>query len=69
MLTQGYPPLLTVSQASDLTGMSKKYLQKLRKNGAVRVYTLLGGTTHRFYRDDLVEHLGLKEDNNGRRTS
>jgi len=68
MLTQGYPPLLTVSQASDLTGMSKKYLNKLRKNGAVRVYTMLGGY-HRFYRDDLVEHLGLKEDNNGRRTS
>jgi len=68
MLTQGYPPLLNRQQASDLTGMSKKYLDKLRKNGAVRVYTMLGGY-HRFYRDDLLEHLGLKEDNKGSRTS
>tara|TARA_R100000808_G_C2141571_1_gene149386 strand:+ start:1289 stop:1486 length:198 start_codon:yes stop_codon:yes gene_type:complete len=65
MMATEYPPLLTVSQAADLTGVSKKYLDKLRKNGAVRVYTLLGGTTHRFYRDDLLKHLGLKEKNNG----
>ena len=65
MLTQGYPPLLTVSQASDLTGMTTKYLDKLRKSGAIRVYTMLGGH-HRFYRDDLLKHLGLKEPTNGK---
>jgi len=54
-----FPPLLTRAQASKLTGMSTKYLDRLRVEGVVRVYTMLGGSTHRFYRDDLLEHLGL----------
>lgn len=61
-----YPPLLTISQAARLTGMSQKYLGKLRANNVVRVYTMVGGRTHRFYRDDLLDHLGLKEKQNGK---
>lgn len=60
------PPLLTRSQAAELTGVSGKYLDKLRKSGAVRVYTMLGGRQHRFYRDDLMKHLGLGEHRNGK---
>ena len=54
-----HPPLLTRSQAAELTGMNAKYLDSLRRKGVVRVYTMLCGTSHRFYRDDLLEHLGL----------
>ena len=66
MTTLEHPPLLTRAQAAELTGVSGKYLDKLRKNGAVRVYTMLGGRQHRFYRDNLMEHLGLKEKANGK---
>jgi len=66
MITMEHPPLLTRAQAVELTGLGGKYLDKLRKTGAVRVYTLLGGRQHRFYRDDLMKHLGLKEQRNGK---
>ena len=54
-----FPPLLTRAQASELTGMNGKYLDKLRLKGVVRVYTLVSGKQFRFYRDDLLKHLGL----------
>lgn len=66
MVMAELPPLLTRSQAAELTGVSGKYLDKLRKNGAVRVYTMVGGRQHRFYRDELFKHLGLKEQTNGK---
>ena len=65
MVIEEYPPMLTRSQAAELTGLSAKYLDKLRLNNAVRVYTLVGGSQHRFYRDELLEHVGLKENRNG----
>lgn len=66
MVRMEIPPLLTRAQAAELTGVSGKYLDKLRKNGAVRVYTMVGGRQHRFYRDELLKHLGLGEQRNGK---
>lgn len=65
MGTKEYPPLLTRTQAAELTGMNKRYLDKLRYAGVVRVYKMLGGTEHRYYRDDLLKHFGLGEKHNG----
>ncbi len=53
-----WPPLLTVTQAAKMTGLSDKYIHKLRKAGVIKSYKLLGGT-HRYYRDNLKEHFGL----------
>ena len=61
-----YSPLLTRGQAAEMTGMNKRYLDKLRKSGAVRVYKMVGGVEHRFYRDDLLKHFGLGENKNGK---
>lgn len=66
MTTQEYPPLMTRTQAAELTGMSKRYLDKLRNAGTLRVYKMLGGREHRYYRDDLLQHFGLGEINNGK---
>ena len=65
MTTHEYPPLLTRGQAAEITGMNKRYLDKLRKSGTLRVYKMLGGNEHRFYRDDLLKHFGLGENKNG----
>jgi excisionase family DNA binding protein len=66
MTTQEYPPLLTRGQAAELTGMSKRYLDKLRNAGTLRVYKMLGGREHRYYREDLEKHFGLGENKNGK---
>jgi hypothetical protein len=66
MIIMEQPPLLTRAQAVELTGLGGAYLDKLRKSGVVRVYTMLGGRQHRFYRDDLMKHLGLGEQRNGK---
>jgi len=66
MITMEHPPLLTRAQALELTGVSGKYLDKLRIAGVVRVYKLMGGQHHRYYRDELLEHFGLKEQRNGK---
>jgi len=66
MTTQEYPPLLTRGQAAELTGMSKRYLDKLRNAGTLRVYKMLGGREQRYYRDDLAKHFGLGENKNGK---
>ena len=66
MSTMEQPPLLTRAQAVELTGLSGKYLDKLRIARVVRVYTMMGGGHHRFYRDDLMKHLGLGEQRNGK---
>tara|TARA_Y100001973_G_C5178512_1_gene323488 strand:- start:1299 stop:1502 length:204 start_codon:yes stop_codon:yes gene_type:complete len=62
-----YPPLLTRMQAAELTGMNKRYLDKLRYAGILRVYKMLGGREHRYYRDDLLKHFGLGDTNNGQK--
>jgi excisionase family DNA binding protein len=55
------PLLLTLAQAAELTGLSRKYIQKLRLNGTIKVYRTLGGR-HKYYRDDLLRHVGVTRD-------
>ena len=54
------PPLLSLSQAVAMTGLSEDYIAKLRLAGAIRTYPMMGGTKHRYYRDELLKHVGLK---------
>ena len=59
-----YPPLLSLSEATTMLGVSKEYLTKIRKAGIVKVYEMKGGSEegrpkYKFYRDDLNEHFGL----------
>lgn len=54
------PPLLSRQAASEMTGLDERYLDKLRRLHKVRTYLMLGGGKHLFYRDELLEHLGLK---------
>lgn len=55
------PLLLTLSEAAALTGLKRKYIQKLRRAGVITVYRTLGGR-HRYHRDDLLRHVGIKRD-------
>lgn len=55
------PLLLTLSQAAELTGLSRKYIQKLRRADVIKVYVTLGGR-HKYHRDDLLRHVGIKRD-------
>ncbi len=50
------PPLLSRKAASQLTGLSVRYLDRLRKDGTLRTYVTKGGH-HRFYRDELIQHI------------
>ena len=54
------PPLLSRKAASQLTGLSVRYLDRLRKDGTLRTYVTKGGH-HRFYRDELIQHIKLHE--------
>ena len=54
-----YPPLLTLAQAVEATGLGRKYIQKLRRSGVVKVYEYHGGGRFRYNRDDLFKHTGL----------
>lgn len=51
-----YPILLSKAEASEMTGLNKQYLDKLRKSNDVAVYVTKGGH-HKFYRDSLIEHI------------
>ena len=53
------PLLLTLSQAAELTGLSRKYIQKLRRADVIKVYVTLGGR-HKYHRDDLLRHVGIE---------
>lgn len=53
-----FPLLLTRKQASLLTGLDEKYFDRLRLEGRVRTYRTLGGL-HRFYRSEILEHIGV----------
>ncbi len=59
-----YPPLLSLSEAAELTGLSKEYLTKLRRNGVLKTYRLQGGDKgsprYKIFRDHLLLHTGLQ---------
>jgi excisionase family DNA binding protein len=63
MQVANYPPLLSLSEAAELTGLSKEYLTKLRRNGVLKTYTLQGGDKgsprYKIFRDHLLKHTGL----------
>jgi excisionase family DNA binding protein len=52
-----YPLLITRKQAAELTGLDEKYFDRLRRREVLRTYRTLGGL-HRFYRDEVLEHIG-----------
>lgn len=53
------PLLLSLSQAAEMTGLNRKYIQKLRRAGVIKVYVTLGGR-HKYHRDDLLKHVGIE---------
>jgi len=55
------PLLLSLSQAAELTGLGRKYIQKLRRADVIQVYVTMGGK-HKYHRDDLLRHVGIKRD-------
>jgi len=52
-----YPILLNRKQAAELTGLSERYFDLLRRDGKLRTYRTDGGL-HRFYRDEVLAHIG-----------
>ncbi|MGA0235637.1 MAG: helix-turn-helix domain-containing protein [Alphaproteobacteria bacterium] len=56
---QKLPLLLSLSEAAELTGLSVKYISKLRRVGVIKTYQMLGGR-HKYHRDDLLKHVGIK---------
>lgn len=52
-----YPILINRKQASEMTGLSERYFDQLRRGGKLRVYRTDGGL-HRFYRDEVLTHIG-----------
>ena len=62
-----YPPLLTKSQALELSGLQPHYLARLRRMNAVKVYQLQGAEKKSecsYYKNDLLKHLKLDEQGN-----
>ena len=62
-----YPPLLSLSEATAMLGVSKEYLTKIRRAGIIDVYEMQGGTDsgrpkYKFYRDELKKHFGLNNE-------
>lgn len=57
-IERNFPLLLTRKQASQLTGLDEKYFDRLRIEGRVRTYRTLGGL-HRFYRHEILAHIGF----------
>jgi hypothetical protein len=62
-----YPPLLSLSEATTMLGVSKEYLTKIRRAGIIDVYEMQGGTDsgrpkYKFYRDELKKHFGLNNE-------
>ncbi|MGA1375864.1 MAG: helix-turn-helix transcriptional regulator [Steroidobacteraceae bacterium] len=49
--------LINRKQASELTGLSERYFDHLRRRGVLRTYKTDGGL-HRFYRSEVLEHIG-----------
>ena len=57
-----WPPLLRREQASKMTGVNPRYIDKLRLCGAVKTYKHLDGNRYMFYRDELLKHFGLENE-------
>ena len=57
-----WPPLLSRGQASKMTGVRARYIDKLRLCGAVKTYQFVNGSRYMFYRDELLKHFGLDEE-------
>lgn len=55
-----YPPLLSRKAASQMTGLSPRYFDRLRKEGKLGTYRTIGGQ-HRFYRDEILKHISTNE--------
>ena len=51
-----YPPLLSRKAASEMTGLSARYFDRLRLDGKLSTYKTLGGQ-HRFHRDEILKHI------------
>ena len=52
-----YPILINRKQAAELTGLSERYFDMIRRAGKIRVFRTDGGL-HRFYRDEVLAHIG-----------
>jgi predicted site-specific integrase-resolvase len=57
-MTTKIPPLMRLAEASRHYGLSKTTLIRLRRQGALRVFTTQG-KQHMFYRDDIENFLKL----------
>jgi excisionase family DNA binding protein len=51
-----YPPLLSRKAASEMTGLSPRYFDRLRREGKLSTYKTLGGQ-NRFHRDEILKHI------------
>jgi len=58
-MNEELPLLLSLKQATELTGLEERYIQKLRKAGLIKVYTTIGGR-HKYHKEDLLKHVGIK---------
>ena len=52
-----YPILINRKQAAEMTGLSERYFDQLRRGEKLRVFRTDGGL-HRFYRDEVLNHIG-----------
>ena len=62
-----FPPLLTRSQALELTGLPSHYLDRLRTLNLVKGYPYQGAHSrvqYRYYKNDLLRHLKMDEQGN-----
>jgi DNA-binding transcriptional MerR regulator len=48
-----YPEILSRKKAINMTGLSRKTLEKLATNGIIKVFTTKGGH-RRYFREDLI---------------
>jgi|TARA_R110000822_G_scaffold24069_2_gene73643 hypothetical protein len=58
-MSEQFPILLNRKQASLLTGLDEKYFDRLRRENKLRTYKTLGGT-HRFFRAEVLKHIGVE---------
>ncbi len=54
-----YPRLMGRTMAAEMTGMSPKYFDTLRKGGVLKIYKTIGGGKSFFFRDEVAKHFGL----------
>jgi len=61
-LKDKYPPLLDIGQASEMTGLNKRTLWKLRRHGAVKTSPVSSVAKHYYLRDNLIDELKLADE-------